>query len=248
MKWDADRYVQACSAITNRGRELISILQIKNCRKILDVGCGTGALTGDIAEFADEVIGIDVSEEMIKKAKQTYPHLNLMVMDARRLEWEEYFDAVFSNAVFHFIKDQASLLDSTFKVLKNEGYLVCEFGAKGNIADILFEIERVLGNREKTFENRFYYPSSDEYAALLVKNGFILEEIAEYDIRTPLAGQNGLRDWINVVFSLEMEWFDALEREIVLEELENSLRKTHYDNGSWFILNRRLRVIAQKKM
>jgi trans-aconitate methyltransferase len=158
------------------------------------------------------------------------------------------FDAVFSNAVFHFIKDQDTLLNRISKVLKDNGYLICEFGAAGNIAEILNTIEKVMTLRNKPFVNRFFYPTEEEYNLLLRKHGFYPEEISVYDIETQLNGPSGLRDWIEQVFRVEMELFSLDEREEVLEVITESLKDTHYIDSGWVVPNRRIRIVAQKKM
>lgn len=245
MKWDADKYNKACLPITNKGRELIYILEQKQCRKVLDIGCGTGVLTNEIAMFADEVVGIDSSDDMIKKATAAFSNIEFMVMDAKDIKWVQRFDGVFSNAVFHFIKNQDQLLSNINRVLLEGGILVCEFGAEGNISDILEAFERICLSKGKSFTNRFYYPSEEEYTELLTQHGF-LSEVTVYDTKTSLIGETGLRDWLSIVFNVELSCYDDNTKLAIFNELEDVLRKDHYSDG-WYIMNRRIRVIAKKE-
>ena len=247
MEWDAQKYHETCGRVTEHGTKLVDVLREMKCNKVLDLGCGTGVLTNEIAGFAHEVIGIDSSPAMIKKAKESYPDLEFHVMDACSLKWENYFDAVFSNAVFHFIKSQDILLDGIHKVLAPNGTLVCEFGASGNIIDLLDAVAQSCNKRSKPYSLRFFYPTEVEYRRLLEKRRFSAESIITYDLDTQLKeGEAGLRNWINQIFNVEMKWFDTCEQEEVLKEIESALRPDRWDGVNWHLANRRLKVIARK--
>ena len=246
MDWDAEKYQITCRHVTDHGQKLVELLSEYHCKRVLDIGCGTGVLTKEIAKFANEVIGIDLSKNMIEKAKAAYPEL-LLVMDACSLEWESCFSAAFSNAVFHFIKDHDSLLDSINRVLLPNGMLVCEFGACGNIADLLETVEHACVKRGKQYSLRFYYPSKEKYETMLEKHGFTAESIIEYALDTKLAeGANGLRNWVSQVFDEEMGWFSVSERDDVLSEIESKLWDAQWDGSNWHLPNRRLRFAARK--
>ena len=247
MEWDAQKYYETCGRVTEHGTKLVEVLKKMRCDRVLDLGCGTGVLTNEISEFAKEIIGVDASAAMIEKAKATYPNLQFIVKDACLLEWEEYFDAVFSNAVFHFIKTQDVLLSSIYKSLKVGGSLVCEFGADGNIAALLEAVADAYTKRGKEYSLRFYYPTPEEYGALLEKQNFIIDSMITYDLDTQLIeGEIGLRNWINQIFSIEMGWFEAPVREEVLCEIEAALRPMQWDGFNWHLPNRRIRVVAYK--
>ena len=248
MKWNAEKYAETCGRVTEHGNKLVDMLRGFECKKILDIGCGTGVLTNEISKFTTEVIGIDQSIEMIEKAKSLYPELNFIVMDACSLQWNEYFDLVFSNAVFHFINSQNKLLENIHKVLIKNGLLVCEFAASGNINNLLEVIEKICVERGKPYSFRFFYPSENEYRKLLYKNNFSIKSIEVYDLDTQLKeGINGLGNWINQIFDIEMNWFDTSEREDVLNEIEYSLKTTQWDGSNWHLANKRIRVVAQKE-
>ena len=247
MEWDARKYSGTCGRVTEHGMMLVDELKRVCCGTILDLGCGTGVLTNEIAGFAKKVIGIDLSAAMIKKAAEDYPHIEFHVMDAHSLIWKDYFDSVFSNAVFHFILDQDALLDSVYRALRSGGVLVCEFGAAGNITGLLAAVSDACTRRGKEFALRFYYPSGDEYAALLERHGFAIESISVYDLDTRLKeGAAGLRNWVGQIFSTELDWFGDGEKESMLAEIEAALKPAQWDGGEWHLPNRRIRVIARK--
>ena len=247
MEWNAEKYHETCGRVTEHGIKLVDILRKRKCDKVLDIGCGIGVLTNEIAGFSNEVIGIDSSPAMIEKAKTMYPNLKFNVTDACSLCWENYFDVVFSNAVFHFIKTQDILLNNIYKALIKNGVLICEFGASGNIADLLDAMANACKKRSKDYILRFYYPTQDEYSDMLEKQGFFVDSIITYDLDTQLKeGEFGLRNWINQIFSVEMEWFDTSAREEVFKEIESVLRPAQWDGENWHLPNRRIQVIARK--
>jgi trans-aconitate methyltransferase len=247
MDWNAQKYHDTCGRVTEHGATLVELLKNNDLKSALDLGCGTGKLTRDIASFIPDVIGADSSPAMIERAKSDYPGLDFYVADACALPWNNYFDAVFSNAVFHFIKDQDALLESIKKALKTNGLLVCEFGASGNIAALLDIIAQICVRRGKDYSLRFYYPTEEDYRSLLEKHGFSVELISTYDLDTKLIeGEAGLRNWVNQIFSIEMGWFGSDERSEVLSEIEAALRPVQWDGENWHLPNKRLRFMARK--
>ena len=248
MEWDAQKYRETCGQVTEHGVKLVHLLKKGlRCDRVLDLGCGTGVLTNGIAGFAREVIGIDSSPAMIEQAKMAYPGLKFYLMDACSLTWVDYFDAVFSNAVFHFIKTQDALLGSVYKALKKNGALVCEFGASGNIAGLLNAVAAACTKRGKNYSLRFYYPAKEEYKSLLEKHGFFVESIVVYNLDTQLKeGEAGLRNWINQIFRVEMDRFDPIGKESALDEIEAVLKPAQWDGSNWHLPNKRIQVIARK--
>jgi len=101
--------------------------------RILDVGCGTGQLTADIAKSGAEVVGLDLSAEMIATAKNNFPQLRFEVADIAATNFDNEFDAVFSNASLHWVRDQQGAIIAMARALKPGGRLVFEMGGRGNI-------------------------------------------------------------------------------------------------------------------
>ena len=130
--------------------------------KVLDVGCGNGALSYKLQEKWFSVTGLDSSEDLLQIARHNYPEVNFVKADVVNFSLDETFDAVFSNAVFHWIdaKDQDCLLKSIFKVLKPKGQLVFEMGGSGNNALIHRQLANIFTQKGYAYKNPFYQKRS----------------------------------------------------------------------------------------
>ena len=101
--WNPDLYDNKHDFVLKFGEEIIKLLNLQKNEKILDIGCGTGDLTKKIAKLCEKVTGIDNSNEMIQTAKKKYPEISFIHADAKDYQLEYKFDAIFSNAVLHWI-------------------------------------------------------------------------------------------------------------------------------------------------
>ena len=165
--WNPDLYQEKHAYVYKYGRQVIDWLNPKKGERILDAGCGTGQLTAEIAEMGCEVIGIDNSEEMIKTAKAKHPSLHFYKKDITNFSFENTFDAVFSNAVLHWVNDAHGAIQCFHKALRQEGRFVTEFGGENNIRRILNALKSSFQSRGIPFikENGpWYFPSVAEYA------------------------------------------------------------------------------------
>lgn len=154
MDWNAEWYENKHGFVAEYGRELLSCVPENPEQSILDLGCGTGTLTHALLEKSASVTGLDSSPEMIATARRFYPGMDFRVLDARLMPWRNRFDIVFSNAAFHWIPDHGTLLNAVYRVLKPQGKLVCEFGARFNILRIR-EAFRTALERRSPVHNAF---------------------------------------------------------------------------------------------
>jgi trans-aconitate methyltransferase len=247
MKWNSNLYDNKHSFVAEYGKVMIDFVNVKKGQKILDLGCGTGVLTNELAKNGATVIGTDLSKDMIDKAKLNYPNLTFQVEDATNLSFRNDFDTVFSNAVFHWIPNQKKLLHSVYRSLKDNGSLICEFGAKNNISKIQTSFEKVLRQKGYSYYSPFFFPSKEEYSVLLNQAGFEVKYVIEYDRPTPLAdGENGLRNWISQFFASDLLKFSDDAKEQILLETENICKNSIWENDKWVADYRRIQVIAVK--
>jgi trans-aconitate methyltransferase len=246
-QWDARLYDDKHSFVWKQGTSLLDLLAMMPGERILDLGCGTGHLTAQIATAGAEVIGLDSAPTMIEQARQTYPHLHFEVGDARHFSFAEPFDAVFSNAVLHWIKDPQEVIGCVRRALKPRGRFVAEFGGQGNVKAIVAAIEKVTqATGCGTFENPWYFPNIADYSILLAQAGLEITYATLFDRPTPLEGETGMRHWIEMFANDLLTKVGSDKREYFFGHVEKELRPILYREGTWFADYRRLRVAARR--
>ena len=228
--WDAVQYETRHHYVTDYGAELIDLLAPQPGERILDAGCGTGRLTAEIAAGGATVLGIDSSREMIEQARRKYPHLQFEVADLTAFRSAEPFDAVFSNAVLHWVRPPETAASAIAAALKPGGRLVAEFGGKGNVRSVT----DALG------EHPWYYPSIGEYATLLETVGLETTSAILFPRPTPVDGEAGMRDWLRM-------FCGSFVSEQRFPAIEARLRPQLYRDGAWILDYVRLRITAVRK-
>jgi len=247
MKWNSNLYDNKHSFVAEYGKNMLNLVNMRKDQKILDLGCGTGLLTNELAKNGATVIGTDLSKDMIIKAKFTYSNLIFQVEDATNLPFKNDFDTIFSNAVFHWIPNQEKLLHSVYNSLKDNGTLICEFGAKNNIRKIQNAFQNVIEQKGYSYCSPFFFPSKEEYKLLLNQAGFEVNHIIEYDRPTPLNdGKNGLRNWICQFFASDLLKFSDNQKKQILDETEMLCKDSIWENDKWMADYRRIQVVAVK--
>lgn len=248
MDWNASFYADKHRFVAACGMRLLEFVDRSRGRSILDLGCGTGELTAELAVNGADVLGIDASADMIRLARETYPTLHFKILDALRLNFDAEFDTVFSNAVFHWIPDQDRLLGCIRQALKPDGRLVCEFGAADNARQVLATLFIVFAQHGRRFEHGFFYPTPDAYSQRLELNGFKPERVIAYDRPTPLRdGEAGLRNWIMQFLHPAFTSFSSAEQKAILSETETRLRPHLWDGIQWTVDYRRLLAVAHRQ-
>ena len=246
-QWDASRYEGGCSFVWRHGAGVIELLAPEAGERVLDLGCGTGHLTAQIAAHGAEVVGIDHSPEMIATARRHYPQLRFEVAAGESFHFDEPFDAVFSNAAIHWMRDQRAVASSIWQALKPAGRFVAEFGGRGNIRSIETALRRAI--REAGYavssEPYYYFPSVGQYATLLEEVGFVVTYAAWFERPTPLAGgASGLRDWLAVFTDHFLKDIPADQQATITRAVEDELRPEFFRDGTWHADYRRLRIAS----
>jgi trans-aconitate methyltransferase len=249
MKWNTELYDNAHGFVSKFGEGILSYLLPKPGETILDLGCGTGDLTEEIFQKGARVIGVDNSAEMIQVAKTKFPSIEFLQADARIMNFDVRFDAIFSNAVLHWIKEKDLVIRQMYLSLKVSGRIVLEFGGKGNIQQMENAMRMVLkrnGYDENANMDFWYFPSIGEYATELEKQNFRVIHAEHFDRNTPLKGDRGMKDWFMMFGINFLKDVPETEIEFILDEVDDMLRPTHYRDGIWNADYKRIRIIAIK--
>jgi trans-aconitate methyltransferase len=248
--WNPELYNSKHDFVWKYGSDVVSLLSPRTGEQILDLGCGTGHLTAQMAESGAQVTGVDSSTDMIAAAREAYPNLEFQIADARNLPFREEFDAVFSNATLHWVPEAAEALRSIRQALRPGGRFVAEFGGKRNIRTMVEAFDRALeelGTGISGEMRPWYYPSVSEYATLAETNGFEVRFITLFDRPTELAdGAAGLANWIKMFCTAYLETVGPSRQDEFIRRVEDLLRPKLFHDGQWRADYRRLRLLAYK--
>jgi trans-aconitate methyltransferase len=182
--WNPADYAANSAQQQQWARELIARLKLRGDERLLDVGCGDGKVTAEIARALPRgfAAGIDASPAMIEFARKTFPsdrisNLSFQVMDARKIRFEQPFDFVFSNAALHWVSDHGEFLRGASACLRSGGRLVVSCGGKGNAQDIFLALRpEMRRERWRSFfrkmETPYFFYAPGDYEQWLPKHSF----------------------------------------------------------------------------
>ncbi|PYI89479.1 MAG: SAM-dependent methyltransferase, partial [Verrucomicrobia bacterium] len=151
MVWNPRDYAANSAAQLAWARELMAKLNLRGDERVLDVGCGDGKITAELARALPRgsIVGVDGSAEMLRFARAAFPrsemaNLRFQFMDARELRFAQSFDILFSNAALHWVEDHPAFLRGAAASLKPGGRLVVSCGGKGNAQDVMAAVRATL--------------------------------------------------------------------------------------------------------
>ena len=237
--WNAQDYAKNSQNQFQWAKELIPKLKLRGNEALLDIGCGDGKITAELARCLPDgrAIGVDSSEKMITLAQSSfpqkdYPNLSFQVMDARKLAFQSEFDVAFSNAALHWIVDQKAVLAGVKRSLKPGGRLLFQMAGKGNAKDVLniinelAHVEPWKGFFDKmAFPYGFYDP--EEYRAFLQEAGLVAERVELFPKDMKHNGAEGLAGWVRTTW---LPFTDRLPVELrakFVQEIVDRYLKSH---------------------
>lgn len=242
-KWQADKYQNHAGFVSNLASPVVELLNPLKDEKILDLGCGEGALALQIQALGAKVVGIDSSREMVASACDK--GVEAYVMDATNIQLNQKYDAVFSNAVLHWIKQPAEVLTEIKRVLKPNGRFIAEFGGEGNIRSLTEAMASAFNENPSfgEFENPWFFPSVDEYRRLLVAAGFDVQTIELIQRPTKI---DDVANWLQVFANGIISHLGELEKQAFIADLRSRLKPDLYsEDRGWVVDYVRLRVSAK---
>jgi trans-aconitate 2-methyltransferase len=231
--WNAKDYERNSQAQQKWGRELIANLNLKGVEDILDLGCGDGKVTAEIAHLVGtgSVTGVDNSMQMIELAKEKYPqnkhpNLSFQVMDVSDLSFEDCFDVVFSNAVLHWVNNHQPVVDGLYKSLRVGGKILLRMGGKGDAAGILSVKDELKTSKKwaqyfTEFELPFTFLGVDDYQVLLRAAGFSEKRVELIPKDMTHDGKSGLKGWIRTTWLPYTLRIPPEKREAFIEEVSS---------------------------
>jgi trans-aconitate methyltransferase len=243
--WNAKQYSENARFVSDLGMPVVELLAPLRGEDILDLGCGDGVLTKKLADFGCHVVGVDASSDMIAAARGM--GLDARVMDGHALQFDNEFDAVFSNAALHWLKQPQEVIAGVWRALRPGGRFVGEFGGDGNVATIVTALDDVLRERgiDPKALNPWYNPTTEEYRMLLEAQGFKVKSIDLFP--RPTALPDSLVGWLETfakAFAAAVPPSDRLE---FFEEVAGRCRpKLRDTTGHWYADYVRLRFSAGK--
>jgi trans-aconitate methyltransferase len=255
-KWDAEDYKMYSKSQQIWAQELINKLNLKGHESVLDIGCGDGKITAEIAALLNSgsITGIDSSSEMIELAKSSFPesrheNLNFIVMNASDMSFEEEFNIVFSNAVLHWIKDHQPVLKGIYNSLKKGGTALLQMGGRGNAEDILAVLDRLIKSEEwriyfEGFEFPYAFFGLEDYEELIRQSSLSARRIELIPKDMKHDGREGLEGWIRTTWLPYTRRIPEKDRNRFIEHLAVEYLKEYPpdESGSIHIKMSRLEV------
>jgi trans-aconitate methyltransferase len=193
-------------------------------------------------------VGIDNSPAMIDQARGNFPDLQFEVVDVLGIAYREEFDAVFSNAVLHWVREADAAASAIARALKPGGRLVAEFGGHGNtrtLLDAVYRSMEALGIAEPEKHNPWFYPTIGEYASLVERHGIDVNFAALFNRPTALdGGERGLANWLGMFGARLTAAVPDEKREEFRRMMERHAAPQLWREGKWRVDYRRLRVMG----
>ncbi len=243
--WNPEQYARNAGFVAELGLPVVELLNPQPGERILDLGCGDGVLTEKLVALGCQVVGVDSSPAQIAAAQAR--GLDARIVDAQRLSFDAEFDAVFSNAALHWMRQPDAVIAGVWRALEPGGRFVGELGGAGNIASILKALHAILPGHgvDPLTLIPWYFPDEHEYRQKLEANGLVVTAIERFPRPTPLPGDIG--DWLETFAGSFLMPFAGDERAQVIAELREALRpKLMDEKGGWTVNYVRLRFAATK--
>lgn len=249
--WNTAAYAANGRFVANLATGVVELLSPQPGEHLLDLGCGDGALTEQLAATGAIVTGVDASASMVAAARTR--GLRIDLADATALPYEDQFDAVFSNAALHWIRDTEAVMRGVHRALKPGGRFVAEMGGHGNIAAIRTALQATLAsygiNAEEAAAS--FFPSPAHYRSLLERAGFEVQSIDLIPRPTALpqtTQADGMETWLNTFRNGVLDLLAPPQRADALTATVELLRPILCDaEGNWTADYVRLRFHATRK-
>jgi trans-aconitate methyltransferase len=243
--WDPERYDRNARFVSDLGHGVVELLAPRGGERILDLGCGDGVLTERLAAMGCDVVGVDGSEAQVAAARRR--GIDARVGDGETLDFVAEFDAIFSNAALHWMRQPDRVIDGVWRGLRPGGRFVAELGGHGCVQTVIDALADALATRsiDAARFNPWYFPSVDDYRARLERRGFHVDSMVLFPRPTPLPGD--MTGWLETFAESFTTALPAADRGAFLADVQRRLEPRLRDaNGQWSADYVRLRFAATK--
>jgi len=240
--WNAADYAANARFVSDLGQPVLDLLAPRSGERILDIGCGDGALTARLVEAGATVVGVDPAPDFVAAARAR--GIDARAHDAQALPFEQEFDAVFTNAVLHWVPDLDAALRGMHRALRPGGRCVGEFGGHGNVAAVSTALRAVGRQHGVDVQMPWRYVTPADFSRRLVAAGFMPVSVDLIPRPTPLP--SGMAAWLRTFAGPIFEQLPAAVRDTALDETVELLRWSLCDEqGRWTADYVRLRFAAR---
>jgi len=243
--WSPERYEKNARFVSDLGMPVVELLAPRPGERVLDLGCGDGALTEKLAAMGCVVVGVDASPEQVAGACAR--GLDCRVASGEDLRFDGEFDAVFSNAAMHWMRRADAVIAGVRRALRPGGRFVAEMGGFGCVATIRAALGAALAARglDAAAYDPWFFPTVEDYGARLESQGFAIDSIALFPRPTPLPGD--VVGWLETFAESFLVGVPADERPAFLTEVRDGLRTQLADAAdNWTADYVRLRFAAHR--
>lgn len=249
QNWDPERYARNARFVADLGQPVVDLLAPVAGERIIDLGCGDGHLTRRLADLGIRVVGLDAASEQVEAACRL--GLDARVADAARLDavpdLGDDYDAVFSNACLHWVRDADAAIDGVWKRLRPGGRFVGEMGGFLNVAALSTALVAALNRRglDGASARPWYFPTAEAYRARLEGRGFVVTTCSIIPRPTRLPGD--VSGWLATFAESFLSRVPETERAALVEEVRASVAPQLRDaDGTWYADYVRLRFRAER--
>ena len=245
--WNPTHYDHAGAFVPKLAADLIDLLAPQAGERVLDLGCGTGDLTAQLAAAGTRVLGLDASSDMVAEAQRKHPNQTFVVGDGQELSYEREFDAVFSNATLHWMPRADAVAAGIARALRPGGRFVAEFGGARCVQTVRSAVQAELAalGIEGHGTPAWFFPTVPQYARILDEAGLFVRTALWFERPTRLEGAGGLATWLEL-FCLPLLKALGERRSEVVAGVEARCRSQLFRDGDWWLDYTRLRVVAHK--
>jgi trans-aconitate methyltransferase len=235
VRWDATDYAKNSQGQFGWAMGNVDKLRLQPSDCVLDVGCGDGKITAELAKRVPEgsVTGVDRSDSMIALARQSFQlsNVSFRTLDAQGLDYIEAFDAVFSNSAIHWMPDQHAVVQGIARALKPGGRMFLSMGGRGTAAAPREMLAQLMQESRWTgylagASSPHHFRGPEDYGPWLSESGLQADRVELVPKPLRLANLAALEGWLRTTWMTYTERLpESVRAEFIHEWAERVSRR-----------------------